>query len=261
MSETNPREPGTANLSFEILISVGAALAVLSSVIYNWAYFYTIGFSENELITLSDIVASSIGWVPPVATALCAGFFLSALGLPPDKYLKRGATRSDYIMVGLGLITALTQGLFVPSYDWPNAIAGLLLAWTFGFPMLDMRPITFRYGTKAALVVFTLPLMLGIALIAGGTAAVDAMKETTFKSDLVFRGHQKEVGATIFRYLDRGVLYRRSSDGQLVFTLWGEIAGIKKSSRHLDERSRVCSWFGAGCPQPKVTKSIAVKKP
>jgi hypothetical protein len=249
------------NMRFDALISVGAALAALCSVVYNWVYFATVGFGENEIITLSDIAASSIGWIPPLAASFGIGAFISVMGMPPDRHLAPGATRSDYFHIGMALLVALSVGLFSPSSAWPIVVFAMMFVWIIVFPLLDLRPIIFRFGEKVVLIVFSLPVMFAFAVAAGGNAAAAAMNDVTYGSEIVFRGNQKELKVVVFRYLDRGVLYRRSSDARLVFSLWEEIAEVRKGATQLDARPRTCSWLNLGCPASQPSSSSQVKKP
>jgi hypothetical protein len=72
MSE-EPKQKSTENRNFfwpKSVISIGAAVATLASVLYDYAYFHWIGYPQSGFATMSDVIASAISWLPPTIALL-----------------------------------------------------------------------------------------------------------------------------------------------------------------------------------------------
>jgi hypothetical protein len=232
----------------ESLISAGAALAVLSSVVYNWAYFRSVGFSETEIITLSDIVASSLGWIPPVAAVMAAGLFVGTMRRPADSHLKPSHARRDYSFVAL--LTAFAAGAFLlaPAYELPIVVIILAVVWMVALPLLDLRPFVLRFSLRTLMLIFFLPPIFATAYCFGASAGNDNLKTKDFNATIYLHDETKPERAVVFRYLDRGVLYRRNNDNEIIFRMWESISHITEGAVELDPRSRFCVWSGLFCP-------------
>ncbi|MBR8076079.1 MULTISPECIES: hypothetical protein [Burkholderia cepacia complex] len=249
-------------------ITLVAALALPCSVVYDWAYYSRLGLELAQVpTTLSDHARTAVNWLPAMVLATAITIALHLAGRRLDGWadpaeLYRGAVArvatarwhkrmfvrifvSPYSLLWTGAV--VNGGAFL--YYGGGQLGGFLVATAallglllyLVLPPIDKAPKWLVSQLRIAILFG--PMLAASAFSAGDRAAVSALKENPTAS-VTLTNNQVLSKMVVLRYLDKGVLVKRS-DSHLLFVLWSSISEIDDARQRSTIRGLRCIWFAS----------------
>jgi hypothetical protein len=173
-------------------------------------------------------------------------------GLPQAKIgsASEGKQKRQTLKLLLGLVF-VSGVVFTSPSSWYSLIVVALAGWVFASdPEIDYA-IAHHLGNIAWTIYFLTPIVAGVAAYAGFSAAYIDLNDTRFNSTIKIDGGGRQEKAVLFRFTERGVVYRRESDKRIVFSPWDRISELDHPIE-ITNRSFFCRATTWLCPTENV---------
>ena len=234
--------------SIQGVLATGAATAILGSVIYNWAFFYALGYLREDFVTLNDAVTSALSWLPPTAMLMFLGlavafFRQSKPSSTTNKSIERTVTWAEWAVIlfliiafGFGGLSLAPLLLVLGAVATMSLIVKQRFEWNY-----------IRFGTRTRIIAMFAPILVGYALSDGIRDGYGARTGQTFDYSLRAADQTQINSVKVIRFFERGVLYRRSSDRLIVFTPWEKLTELSVADPVAGPSPLACEVFPRFC--------------
>jgi hypothetical protein len=268
---------GVATQAISVLLSIG----FVSSVLYNYGYFFALGLSINSLpLTLMDYSETALLWLVPVFIVLAFGVMVELVltrlegGLTeeeiitstsnPEKTRKRRDAPVKYIKriaiaaTGMWVIVYILFGRnFYPSF---NYLFPLIFVdwWIFSTWLNDHPTIHQRRNKIMRYAIVLLPLIALFMFYRGHETAIDDISNPNATYILHVKDEaavSKQKQVVLLRNLNRGILV--SADKNLEFYSWVDVKKIvmQQKKQGVFFKGVLCGWSNKLC---HIKKAIAI---
>ncbi len=248
-------------------VSVIAALSLLSSITYDWAYFYALGLSFADLPTsLADHVRSSLIWVPKVALGFLATMAFELLtqriegGLTEDEIIQsspnpqrtRRFRDGPFIMGKITAIIGVISFLLFGELFISILFLSLVILWFAFSAWVNSHPrIQARRSRLALFLIHWVPAALIWLVFMGFSSAEAEVKANRNDpgAHVIYVGDNRgePITGTILRTFDKGLLIVRPGEMNTSFLGWDEILRIENRRERRAFRGAFCEWFRILC--------------
>jgi len=229
----------------QIVFTSGAAIATLASVLYNWAYFYVLGYFRADFVTLNDAITSALTWIPPTGFLMLLGGYHGTFGLFEKAILK--PTRSSFVRWAESFLILFAAGLYA-LFGFKVAGLAVTIATLAAMSMahnINFEQANISYGPRIQMALLFAPLVIGFSVADGMRDGYTARASTQFDTRITTSDGINEVA--LFRYFERGVLYRRKDDRRIVFSPWEKVRQVSNQDSPDGMRSIICEDLGWLC--------------
>lgn len=230
-------------------IGIASAVTLLSSIIYDWAYFRTIDGRLIQLLSINDHLTNAMEWLPLTAAMNIPVFYLNYKAKMAS-YIERpvlflhGNTKSGWITYGLSLLAGVASFAFLlPAAEWVD-LTLLSLGLTPLFAV-GMHRLGIASGIRK-IAVFAL-WSCSLFLVLGNERAVQDLEVRIGPSRIALVHGADIDNVAILRELEKGILIRRVTDNHISFLPWAVVKAVDVGAEDTVLQSRLCTWFHRGC--------------
>lgn len=240
-------------------------LAFLSSVCYDFGYFWALGLSFSDAPTsVSDHVRSGLDWIP----FNIAAFGLAAIIIVTLKpfYKNFEDTKEDaeitkkrmndfnsfvqkFFKWAFPLTGASTVILYILLGDsMPNSLVGISLLLGIYTVILNIvnRKGFFRLSAQMFIMIILLPTVFLYAFSEGYRDAKRSIMHPTKIVTTV--NHTECINLQLIRMFEKGALVAVDGEQKIAFVGWDKISIIKLQDIPKPFAGMLCPWFGLRCP-------------
>jgi hypothetical protein len=260
--EDSPAARGKTGLSIPVIISAVPGIALLLSVVHEWAYFSVIGADLIRFMRIGDYFSVALKWLPETVIFMFLGLALQYVmtriegGMSEEELIARSPvprfTRwfrasANYAMRLTVLVGVPLAVLTLPIWLSFFIAIPVLVAWVYTAEWLTGHERVLGWLSPTSKMAFEwLPALVLLIGMYGAWDAVSVLISQQGDREVHLRSGTT-LNVLLLRPLEVGLLVRQPDMEKVLMIPWQDIEEFRKPSKTPPMTSTVCYVFGKFC--------------
>ena len=262
VQSVSPTTATTRRLSLIALVAIVPGVALLLSVVHEWAYFLVLDSDLIRLMHIEDYFAAALKWLPGAIIVMFLGWTIQFVitrieggkgdeeliaSSPSPRFIRFFRASSDWAMLGLVFIGIPVLVLQLPIWLSLLLVIPVLVGWVYvAHWLVGHHKVLGWLRPEYKLAFEWLPALATLIGILGAWDGISALNAK--QGDRQVRlSSGTTMSVLLLRPLEVGLLVRQPNIEQVLLIPWADVEVLRQPSGVLPETTTGCHLFGMLC--------------